>query len=80
MEFYKDDIYQVLADVLETDIDLLKSMKEEDDLALYGLDSVSAVQLIVKLEEKYEIEFQDDDLSIGRLNTLKKLFCLLDKY
>ena len=80
MEFFKDDIYQILADVLVADFELIKHMNEKDDLVIYGLDSVSSIQLIVKLEDKYEIEFQDVDLSIERINTLDKLFCLLQRY
>ena len=80
MEFFKDDIYQILADVLVADFELIKHMNEKDDLVIYGLDSVSSIQLIVKLEDKYEIEFQDIDLSIERINTLDKLFCLLQRY
>ena len=44
------------------------------------MDSVFAVQLIVKLEEVYDIEFQDNDMYIGQINILGKIFGLLKKY
>lgn len=76
----KEDVYRVLSDVLGCDIQFIQQMNEEDDLAVCGMDSVSAVQLIVKLEEVYEIEFQDVDMYIERINTLGKIFELLEKY
>lgn len=80
MSVCKENVYQVISDVLGYDIQVVRKMSEEDDLAVYGMDSVSAVQLIVKLEEVYDVEFQDDDMYIGKINTLGKIFDLLEKY
>ena len=80
MSVCKKDVYQVVSDVLECDIQFIQRMSEEDDWAVYGMDSVSAVQLIIKLEEVYDIEFQDNDMYIGQINILGKIFGLLKKY
>lgn len=80
MKVCKEDVYQVISDVLNIDTEFIKHMNEAEDLVVFGMDSVSVVQLVVNLEEKYEIEFQDEDMSIERLNTLNKLFSLLERY
>lgn len=80
MKVCKEDVYQVISDVLNIDTEFIRHMNEAEDLVVFGMDSVSVVQLVVNLEEKYEIEFQDEDMSIERLNTLNKLFSLLERY
>ena len=80
MQICKKNVYQVISDVLGCDILFIQQMNEDEDLVVCGMDSVSAVQLIVRLEEAYDIEFQDDDMYIGRINTLGKIFDLLEKY
>jgi len=80
MEIYKEDVYEIISNVLECEVNLIKQMNPDDDLAVCGMDSVSVIRLIVLLEERYDIEFQEDDIYIGKINTLNKIFELLKKY
>ena len=50
------------------------------DKLAYGMDSVSLIRLIVTLEEKYNIEFQENDMYIEKMNTINKLIGLLKIY
>lgn len=50
-----------------------KEIQIDDDLTEMGLDSFNCIQLIVLLEEKYDIEFSDIDLSVESVNTVSKI-------
>ena len=80
MKIIEEDIYQMLSSILDIEIDLIKNMKQDEDLAIHGMTSISAIQLVVMLEETYKFEFKDEDLPMDRFNTLDKLFCLLAGY
>ena len=80
MNIDKNDVYAMIASLIDADIDVVKDIKPDEDLMEYGMTSVSCIQLIVKLEEKYEFCFKDEDLLIDKLNTLEKIFTLLAGY
>lgn len=80
MKIIEEDIYQILSSILDVEIDFIKNMNKDEDLATHGMTSISAIQLVVMLEETYEFEFKDEDLLIDRFNTLNKLFGLLASY
>lgn len=50
-----------------------KTIQADDDLIEIGLDSLNCIQLIVLLEEKYDIEFSDSDLSVESVSTISKI-------
>ena len=80
MEIRLLGICEVLAEVLQIDKTIVEKLNITDNLKDYGLDSIHAIQLIVFLEEKYNIEFDDDDLLFENYDTLEKLIKLLEKY
>lgn len=80
MRVCKEDVYSLVASLLECDEEQVKNIKMDEDLMIYGMTSVSCIQLVVKLEEKYDFCFKDEDLLIEKLNTFDKLFTLLDSY
>ena len=80
MTICKKDIYEIIAKLLNVDDEMIKNIKEDDDLMLHGMTSISCIQLLVNIEEKYGINFKDEDLLIQKFNTLKKLFTLLETY
>ena len=80
MKVVKEDVYQMLSSILGIDIDAIKEINENEDFAIHGMTSISAIQLVVMLEEKYKFEFKDDDLLIDRFNTFNKVFDLLESY
>lgn len=80
MKIIEEDIFQILSSILGVEIDLIKNMNHDEDLATHGMTSISAIQLVVMLEETYEFEFKDEDLLMDRFNTLNKLFGLLASY
>lgn len=51
----------------------------EDNLILdYSMDSVEIIQLIVKLEEKYDIEFDDEDLDFEKICNINSLISIVE--
>ena len=47
-----------------------------DDL---GFDSINMLQLILELEEKFDISISDDDLDIDNFNSVKSITALIEK-
>ena len=80
MEYCKAEIYEMISSVLNVDNEIIANMDENDDFSIHGMDSTSAIQLIIKIEGKYDFEFKDEDLFIDKFNTLKKLLDLLTVY
>ena len=50
-----------------------KAIQADDDLIEIGLNSLNCIQLIVLLEDKYNIEFGYSDLSVESVNTFSKI-------
>jgi acyl carrier protein len=44
-----------------------------DDLTLIGLDSLRFVNLIVVLEEMYDVSFDDDEFLVENFTTVQKI-------
>lgn len=65
-----DIIKQLLQDKVTSEITLDKTMED------LGIDSLTLVEVIVELEERLEIEFEDDDLI--NLKTIKDVVELID--
>jgi acyl carrier protein len=80
MKICKDDVYNMISSLLNVDVEYVKNIKEDEDLMTHGMTSISCIQLIVMLEEKYDFDLKDEDLLIEKLNTFTKLFALLDRY
>ena len=45
-----------------------------------GLDSLSMVELMLALEEAFDIEFEMDDLDPAKLKTVADVYVLIEKY
>ena len=52
-------------------------MKLSEDL---GFDSLSLVELIVDLEDRFDIEIDESDLDPRQLKTVGQIYTLVDKY
>lgn len=51
-------------------------MKLSEDL---GFDSLSLVELIVDLEDRFDIEIDESDLDPSQLKTVAQIYSLVDK-
>jgi acyl carrier protein len=73
-------IRQILSEVSELKHDCIEGLKPGDDLREIGLNSLTSVELIVKLEEAFNITIGDDDLLLDSVSSIDKIMQLLDKY
>ena len=52
MTICKKDIYEIIAKLLNVDDEMIKNIKEDDDLMLHGMTSISCIQLLVNIKKK----------------------------
>lgn len=71
-------IRDFISEVIEFGQGEIDSIDLDTDLVEYGLDSINAIELIVRLEEEFEIEVDDDDLLIDNINTINKLISIIE--
>lgn len=57
--------------------DIKPELTLKDDL---GLDSLNIVELIVELEERFDIEIDESDLDPVELQTVDQIYALVKKY
>ena len=57
--------------------EITPELKLKEDL---GLDSLNLVELMVEIEEKFEIEIEESDLDPAELQTVSRLYDLVEKY
>ena len=57
--------------------DITPELKLNEDL---GLDSLNLVELMVELEDKFNIEIDESDLDPAALQTVDQIYALVSKY
>lgn len=58
----------------------LAAIEEDELLSEYGLNSLGTMEVVVAIEDAYDIEIEDDDLMVEELGTLRKLNQLVMRY
>ena len=72
----KQAALETIAEVCGVDI---QNLKPEDDLfATLGIDSPKALHLLLKLEDRFEIEISDED--VEGLKTVGDVLHAIDRY
>lgn len=74
------EIKSFLCEILPITKNEISHISVDDKLEEYGLDSIRAIELVVWLEDKYEITIVDNDLLLDNLCTIKKIINIVDKY
>lgn len=54
-------------------------IKDDDKLSSIGVDSLSIVEIIVGLEEKFNIEFDDSELNSEQLSSIPEILKLVNE-
>jgi D-alanine--poly(phosphoribitol) ligase subunit 2 len=80
MVIEKENVIKMLPIALKRDESEFSKLDDNTDLREHGLDSISSIELIVMLENEFNICVDDDDLLIDNFNTMEKLIGLLEKY
>ncbi|MGJ0639236.1 acyl carrier protein [Xenorhabdus bovienii] len=75
-EYIKLKVTQMLKDILE-----LKTTPEiiEDNLINgFNIDSISALELLVRIEQEFHIQIPDEELSVNLLNSFSNLIVYIE--
>lgn len=74
-----EKIIEILVNVLKLEGDS-QMIGEDDDLIEIGLNSLNAIEIVVNLENEFDIQVDDDDLLIDNLASVKLLRELIERY
>ncbi|MFC4102639.1 acyl carrier protein [Paenibacillus xanthanilyticus] len=69
-------VQQAVVDVLKRKVEL----DEHTNLSHEGLDSITTVRLLVELEKKLNIQFQEEHLSLDNFASIRSIMNTLDHY
>ncbi|XID90684.1 acyl carrier protein [Paenibacillaceae bacterium WGS1546] len=69
----ESQVLEIVAAVLKVDDERKAAVTEDTPLHTIGFDSLNCVEVIVVLEEHFGIMFEDEELMIDQLNTVRKL-------
>ena len=73
MDNVKNSVISVLKQIIDSDLNLVEYFSTEKDLGGIGLSSLQYIQLIVLLEETFNIEFGDDAFQEEYFKDINKL-------
>lgn len=76
----RESISELVAQVLKIDSNEVLKLNEEASLKELGLTSLKAMELIVLIETKLDVELDDEDLELEKIDTIKALCVLYEKY
>ena len=75
-KFTVDDILVILNQSIKGNEITVEQINE--DLADYGLDSISFITIIIKLEKMFDCEIPDSKLLLSEMNTVQKIINILN--
>lgn len=78
----REEIEKSLRKIIKEVLELSKPVEEicnDDDLSELGMNSITAIELVVEVEEKYDFEFNDEDLLVDNFKTINRLVSYIEK-
>lgn len=72
-------INHILEIINESDNIEINAEQLEESLPNLGMDSITFIQIIVKLEETFDCEIPDSKLLISEMDTVQKIFDVLQE-
>lgn len=76
------ELIEIITEIIKQQLNIGASdeVQEEDLLQEeYGLDSIKFVKIIILLEEKFDFEFEDEDLLINKFQTINSIKDVIKK-
>ncbi|WP_144502486.1 acyl carrier protein [Bacillus thuringiensis] len=65
----QDQVISIVQDILETK----KNFDSSEDLSGSGMDSINSINLIVELEDMFNITFGDEELLFDNFSNIEKI-------
>jgi acyl carrier protein len=72
----EEKIKKIICSILDRNI----AIENGEDIRVYGMDSLLKVQLVIGIENEYNIEFADEDLDQKSFTTIDEICQLINKY
>ncbi len=69
----KDKILESIAMVLRINTETVANHGADLPLNLIGMDSINCIDIVVAVENEFNINFNDDELLMDNINTVNKL-------
>lgn len=73
----KEKILLEIADLVYSELEIeseTATLGYQDDLVGMGLDSLNVIKLVVALEDKYDMEFSDEYLSVYHMSSVTNIY------
>ena len=75
----KERLVKVLLNIVREEFSDIEIKDLNDELRDNGIDSVKVIKLIIRIEERFKFEFDDEDLIIDNFKSLNTLADFLTK-
>ena len=76
-EEIKKNVYEIRKEI-DISISDEKIISSKNVVSDFGFDSLKRISFIVAIENKFKIEFDDDDLDITKLDSLENVLCIIE--
>lgn len=76
-EEIKKNVYEIIKEI-DISISEEKIISSKNLISDLGFDSLKMISFIVAIENKFKIEFDDDDLDITKLDSLENVLCIIE--
>lgn len=68
----KERIKEIIVNTLDLDVNI-KDFPDENVIELYGINSVDTLEILLNIEEEYDMQVDDEDLNIELVNSINNL-------
>lgn len=75
----KQQIKEMIVERLFLDVDPAQIGDDENLMENYDIDSVNLFEIVVGMEEQFDISFEDEDFSVDLFATVNSLADFVDK-
>lgn len=75
---YAEKVREILAKHSRLDVDV-NNLKEDDDLYEVGLTSLTTVNIMLAIEDAFDIEFPDNKLNRKTFNSIESLVEVIEE-
>ncbi len=66
-------IEKIIINILRIEPERIREISGDETLNRIGVDSVNFIEIVIGLEDEFNITFEDDELLLQNLNTINKL-------
>jgi acyl carrier protein len=75
----QEKIADIIAMVFRVEPEQIKNMSGDEILGTIGMDSINCMEIVVNIEETFNVSFNDEELLLDNLNTINKLTAIVEQ-